>query len=73
MFRTIMYGRSVGKKQIKKGGVHQKTKFPTKVMVWLGVCGEGLTVPVIMEDGKMDAERYIDEVLPIALKSGIKC
>ncbi len=35
-------------------------------------CGEGLTVPVIMEDGTMDAERYIDEVLPIALKSGNK-
>jgi len=56
----------------KQGGVHQQTKFPAKVLVWLGVCGEGLTAPVIMEDGTMDAERYIDEVLPIALKSGNK-
>ncbi len=56
----------------KKGGVHEKTKFLVKVMVWLGVCGEGLTVLVILEDGAMGAERYIDEVLPIALKSGNK-
>ncbi len=27
----------------KKGGVHEKTKFPVKVMVWLGACGQGLT------------------------------
>ena len=39
-------------------------------MVWLGVCAEDLTEPVIIEDGTMDAERYINEVLPIALKSG---
>jgi transposase len=56
----------------KQGGIHQKTKFPTKVMVWLGVCAEGLTVPVIVENGTMDAERYINDVLPIALKSGNK-
>ena len=36
------------------------------------VCGEGLTPPVIIEDGTIDAERYIDEILPIALKSGNK-
>jgi hypothetical protein len=56
----------------KKGGVHEKTKFPVKVMVWLGVCGQGLTEPVILEDGTMDHERYINEVLPTALKSGNK-
>ena len=56
----------------KKGGVHEKNKFPVKVMVWLGVCGQRLTEPVILEDGTMDHERYIDEVLPIALKSGNK-
>ncbi|CAF4646246.1 unnamed protein product [Rotaria socialis] len=39
-------------------------------MVWLGVCSEGLSVPVIFEDGSMDAQRYIDEVLPIALECG---
>ena len=35
-----------------------------------GMCAEDLTVPVIIEDGTIDAERYIKEVLPIALKSG---
>ncbi|CAF5004515.1 unnamed protein product [Rotaria magnacalcarata] len=33
-------------------------------------CSEGLSVPVICEDGSMDAQRYIDEVLPIALECG---
>ena len=56
----------------RQGAVHEKTKFPAKVMVWLGVCAEGLTIPVIMESGTMDAERYIDDILPIALKSGNK-
>ncbi|CAF1439527.1 unnamed protein product [Rotaria sordida] len=39
-------------------------------MVWLGVCSEGLTTPVIFEDGTMDAERYIKGVLPVARKCG---
>ncbi|CAF2979203.1 unnamed protein product [Rotaria sp. Silwood2] len=56
----------------KQGGIHQKTKFPTKVMVWLEVCGEGLTVMVITEDGTMNAERCMNDVLPIALKSSYK-
>ena len=42
------------------------------MMIWLDMCGQGLTEPVILEDGTMDHERYIDEVLPIALKSGNK-
>ncbi len=50
--------------------IHEKTKFP--VMVWLSVCAQGLTVLVIFEDGTMDAHRYINEVLPIALKFGNK-
>ena len=56
----------------EKGGLHEKTKFPQKVMVWLCVCGEGLTSPVILEDGTMNAERYIEEILPVALKCGNK-
>ena len=36
------------------------------------MCGQGLTKPMILEDETMDHERYIDEVLPIALKSGSK-
>ncbi|CAF4693314.1 unnamed protein product, partial [Rotaria socialis] len=54
----------------RQGAIYQKTKFPTKVMVWLGVCAQGLTEPVIIEHGTMNAERYINEVLHIALRSG---
>ncbi|CAF2076733.1 unnamed protein product [Rotaria magnacalcarata] len=54
----------------RQGAIHQKTKFPTKVMVWLGVCAQGLTELVIIEHGTMNAERYINEVLHIALRSG---
>ena len=39
-------------------------------MVWLGVCGEDLSSPVILEDRTMDAERYFEEILPVALKYG---
>mgnify|MGYP006892794151 CR=1 FL=1 len=41
-------------------------------MVRLGVYGQGLTMPLILEDGTMDAERYINEALPVPLKSGDK-
>ena len=56
----------------KQGGAHEKTKFSIKVMVWLGVCAEGLTAPVIMENGTMDTDRYMTDVLPITLKYGKK-
>ncbi|CAF1362564.1 unnamed protein product [Rotaria sordida] len=29
-------------------------------MVWLGVCSEGLTTPMILEDGTMDTERTVE-------------
>ncbi|CAM4816947.1 unnamed protein product [Rotaria magnacalcarata] len=54
----------------KRGAIYETTKFPVKVMVWLGVCSEGLSVPVIFEGGSMDAQRYIDKVLSIALECG---
>ena len=55
-----------------KGGIRQKRKFPQKVMIWLGVCSNGVSSPplVIFEDGTMDHDRYIKEVLPVALKFG---
>ncbi|CAM4837760.1 unnamed protein product [Rotaria magnacalcarata] len=53
----------------RQGAIHQKPKFPTKVMVRLGVCAQGLTEPVIIEHGTVNAERYINEVLHIALRS----
>ncbi|CAF1063876.1 unnamed protein product [Rotaria sordida] len=40
----------------EKGGIHCKTKFSTGVMVWLGVCDQGVTVtdilPTVLKDGK---------------------
>ncbi|CAF3383679.1 unnamed protein product [Rotaria socialis] len=59
--------RTVSREEVdRQGGMHQKAKFPTKVMVGFGVCSEGLTTSVIFEDDTMNAERYIKEVLPIA-------
>ncbi len=53
-----------------KGGIRQKRKFPQKVMVWLGVCSKGVSPLVIFENGTVDHDRYIKEVLPVALKFG---
>ena len=54
----------------KKGGVKQKRKFPQKVMVWLGACSKGVTPLVILDKGTVNHERYIKDVLPVALKYG---
>ena len=54
----------------KQGGVAKKRKFPTKVMIWMGECSKGVTPLVILDKGSVNHERYIREVLPIALKSG---
>ena len=44
----------------KKGGMEKKKhQFPTKVMVWLGVCSAGLTKLVILDKGTVNNERYI--------------
>ena len=56
----------------RKDGFRQKTKRPGKVMVRLDACAKGLTTPVIFENGTMNAEVYINEVLPIALECGDK-
>ena len=39
-------------------------------MVWLGACSKGLSPLVIFEHGMVDYNRYINEVLPAALKYG---
>ena len=39
-------------------------------MAWLDVCRQGLFVRVISADRSMDTQRYINEVLPIALEFG---
>ena len=54
----------------RKGGVKQKRKFPPKVLVWLGACSKGLTPLVILDKGTVNHGRYIEDVLPVALKYG---
>ena len=39
-------------------------------MVWPGACSKGLTPLIILNEGTMDHRRYIDEILPVALKCG---
>lgn len=56
----------------EKGGVRQKRKFPQKVMVWLAVCSKGVSPIVIFDEGTINHDRYIREVLPVALKYGNK-
>ena len=53
-----------------KGGIRRKRIFPQKVMVWLGVCSKGVSPLVVFEKGTVDHDRYIKEVLPVALKFG---
>ncbi|CAF3831064.1 unnamed protein product [Rotaria magnacalcarata] len=53
-----------------KGGIRRKRKSPHKVMVWFGVCSKGVSPLVIFENGTLDHDRYIKEVLPVALKYG---
>ena len=47
-----------------KGGTRQIRKFPQRVMVWLGACSKGLSLLVIFENGTVDHNHYINEVLP---------
>jgi transposase len=53
-----------------RGGTRHRRKFPQKVMVWLGVCSRGVSPLVIFEKGTVNHDRYIKEVLSVALKYG---
>ena len=55
-----------------KGETKKKHKFPTRVMVWLGVCREGFTTPVILGNETLNHEKYIKEILPVVLQCGNK-
>ncbi|CAF2096163.1 unnamed protein product [Rotaria magnacalcarata] len=53
------------------GGIHRLSKFPKRIMVWLGACKEGLTAPIIFKPGDtLTHKNYIDIVLPHALAEG---
>ncbi|CAF4345681.1 unnamed protein product [Didymodactylos carnosus] len=53
------------------GGIHRETQFSPGIMIWLGVCYQGVTRPVIIE-GTINSSRYIEEILPIAFEDGEK-
>ena len=52
----------------EKRGIKEKQKFAQKVMVWLGVCSNGVTPLVIFDRETVDHVVYIQKVLPVALK-----
>ena len=52
----------------KKGAIKQRRKFPSDVIVWLGVCSKGVTSLVILDEGTVDYTVYIEKVLLVALK-----
>ena len=65
--------RAPSRKEVdRKDGLYRKTKHREEVMMWLGTCAKGLTIPVIFENETMNVEVYINEVLPIALECGDK-
>ena len=41
-------------------------------MVWLGACSNGWTPLIILDEETMDHRRYINEILPVALKYAMK-
>ena len=55
---------------IKKGGIKQRRKSPSKVMVWLGACSKSVMPLVILDEATVDHTFYIEKVLPVALKYG---
>ena len=55
----------------QRGGVHPTSKYPKRVMVWLGACHNGLTSPLFFKPGEtLTHKNYIDVVLPHALSEG---
>ena len=56
----------------EKDGRKQKRKFSQKVMIWLGVCSKEVKPLVILDKDTIDHDRYISEVLPVAIKYGNK-
>ena len=56
----------------EKGARKHKRKFSQKVMIWLGVGSKGFRPLVLLDKGTIDHDRYIKEVLSVAIKYGNK-
>ena len=50
------------------GGVHGKSKYLQGVMVWLGVCYNGVTRPVIIEDGTINHQKVHKKNIASSIK-----
>ncbi|CAF2059441.1 unnamed protein product [Rotaria magnacalcarata] len=60
-----------GEKMFDIDGVYNTQNYRIwAVMVWLGVCSKCVFPLVIFDEGTVDHARYIEEVLPVALKYG---
>ena len=66
----IEYGRLIVQLPIPMVILGKNESFPQKVVVWLGVCSKGVYSFMIFEDGTMNHDRYIKEVLPVTVKFG---
>ena len=72
MLRMIVRGPVDRGEADEKDGRKEKPTFSQKVMVWLGICSKGVTLLVILDKGIIDTDRYIKEVLLVAIKYGNK-
>lgn len=54
----------------EKDGVRQKKTFAQRTMGWLAVCSKCVSPMVTFDKGTLNHDRYIKEVLPVALKYG---
>lgn len=55
----------------QQGGINQTSKYPKRIMIWLGASKNGLTSPIIFQPGEtLSHENYINVVLPHARVEG---
>jgi hypothetical protein len=51
----------------------EECKFPQKVMVWLRMSSKGVITLVIFDEGSVDYDQCIHEILPMAADLGERC
>ena len=52
----------------KYDGNKQRGKFLQRTMIWLNACSECVTSLMILDEGTVDHNVYIEKVLPAALR-----
>ena len=56
-----------------EAGIYCKTQFSHDVMVELRICYKRVTRRVIIKESTINSERYMNEILGIALEDSEKC